>query len=108
MHKRASHLQSFVRADRRRLGESMRAISTLKAAAGATRVISVVANACTLLLAAALGTFLCAPVLAQTIGFAEAIDHLSVSCRQDIAKYCPKANLGGGKIADCLRQNASS
>ena len=42
---------------------------------------------------------------AQTIGYAEAIDLLAANCGKDIATYCGKANLGGGRVQRCLAQN---
>lgn len=48
------------------------------------------------------------PLAAQTVGFAEAIDHVSSACQQDIAKYCAKVNLGGGRMTQCLIQNPST
>jgi outer membrane protein OmpA-like peptidoglycan-associated protein len=42
---------------------------------------------------------------AQTIGYAEAIGRFGVSCGADIAKYCKTANLGGGRVQQCLEQN---
>ena len=39
---------------------------------------------------------------AQTIGYAEALGELAVSCGKDIDAMCRKENLGGGKVADCL------
>jgi hypothetical protein len=42
---------------------------------------------------------------AQTIGYAEAIDLLSANCGKDIATYCGKENLGGGRVQRCLAQN---
>lgn len=42
---------------------------------------------------------------AQTIGYAEAIDRLAVSCGKDIDRFCRNANLGGGRIQQCLEQN---
>jgi OmpA-OmpF porin, OOP family len=60
-------------------------------------------------LATSLLLFLCATispsVRAQDIGYAEALGALSVSCQQDIAKLCPRANLGGGQVAECLEHN---
>lgn len=41
---------------------------------------------------------------AQTIGYAEAIDQLGRACGSDIAKYCKQANLGGGRMQQCLGQ----
>lgn len=45
---------------------------------------------------------------AQTIGYAEAIDQLATSCRNDIAKFCKQVNLGGGRIQQCLGQQPVS
>jgi outer membrane protein OmpA-like peptidoglycan-associated protein len=39
---------------------------------------------------------------AQTVGYAEAIDQLGRACGKDIAKFCKQANLGGGRIQQCL------
>ncbi len=44
-------------------------------------------------------------VKAQDFGYAEALGALSVTCRQDIARLCPKANLGGRQVAECLEHN---
>lgn len=44
-------------------------------------------------------------VHAQDSGYAEALGALSVACRQEIAKFCSKANLGGGEVAECLDHN---
>jgi OmpA-OmpF porin, OOP family len=65
---------------------------------------------CKLMAAAAIAAGLLFPmaVEAETIGFAEAIDHLAVSCKSDIAKYCAKENLGGGRVAACLLRNGSA
>ena len=46
-----------------------------------------------------------APLVAQTIGYAEAIDRLSVACGKDIDRHCKKVNLGGGRVQQCLTQN---
>ena len=46
-----------------------------------------------------------APAVAQTIGYAEAIGRLSISCGKDIQQFCKKANLGGGRVQQCLDQN---
>jgi outer membrane protein OmpA-like peptidoglycan-associated protein len=48
------------------------------------------------------------PSRAQSIGYAQAIDRLAVSCGQDIAKHCKKVNLGGGRITQCLAQNSAA
>ena len=45
------------------------------------------------------------PSMAQTIGYAAAIDRLAVSCGRDIDLYCNKINLGGGRVQRCLDQN---
>ena len=47
------------------------------------------------------------PSTAQTIGYAQAIDRLAVSCGKDIDQYCKKVNLGGGRVQQCLDQNQS-
>jgi len=44
------------------------------------------------------------PSSAQTIGYAEAIDHLAVACRNDIGKYCKSEQLGGGRVRSCLQR----
>ncbi len=44
-------------------------------------------------------------VTAQTIGYAEAFDHVAVACGADIDKYCKKTNLGGGRVQQCLSEN---
>jgi len=45
--------------------------------------------------------------MSQTIGYAEALGQLSVSCGNDIEKFCKNANLGGGMVAQCLDQNSA-
>lgn len=54
-------------------------------------------------------SFLCVAenASAQSVGFAEAVDRLAVSCRADIDKFCKKVGLGGGRIQRCLDQNAA-
>jgi OOP family OmpA-OmpF porin len=42
---------------------------------------------------------------AQTLGYAEAVGQLAVSCGPDIDKFCKKLSLGGGRILQCLNQN---
>ncbi len=42
------------------------------------------------------------PSSAQTIGYAEAIDHFAVACRADINKFCKNEPLGGGQVRSCL------
>lgn len=46
--------------------------------------------------------------IAQTIGYAEAIDQLAISCRLDIDKFCKTESLGGGRVRQCLLRNQSS
>jgi OOP family OmpA-OmpF porin len=48
------------------------------------------------------------PSSAETIGYAEALGHLAVSCGKDISRFCRRANLGGGEVADCLESHWSS
>jgi len=48
------------------------------------------------------------PSGAQSIGYAQAIDRLGVSCGKDIDKLCKKANLGGGRVTQCLDQNRAA
>jgi OOP family OmpA-OmpF porin len=43
---------------------------------------------------------------AQSIGYAQAIDRVGSSCNKDIEKFCKTLNLGGGRISQCLEQNA--
>jgi len=43
--------------------------------------------------------------VAQTIGYAEAIDRLATRCGDDIEKYCKTVELGGGRVQRCLDQN---
>jgi len=47
------------------------------------------------------------PSSAQTVGYAEALGKLAVSCGNDIKRFCSKDNLGGGQVADCLERNQS-
>lgn len=47
------------------------------------------------------------PSSATTIGYAEALGRLAVSCGKDINRFCSKASLGGGHIADCLERHQS-
>ena len=42
---------------------------------------------------------------AQTIGYAQAIDLLAANCGKDIAAFCARENLGGGRVQRCLVQN---
>ncbi|AYG61882.1 cysteine rich repeat-containing protein [Rhizobium jaguaris] len=46
-------------------------------------------------------------VQAQTMSYADAITKLAGDCGSDIHKFCSGLNLGGGRIADCLQQNAA-
>src|SRR3954452_13897187 len=48
------------------------------------------------------------PSAAQTIGYAQAIDRLATSCGKDIAKFCKQANLGGGRVMQCLDRSPAS
>jgi outer membrane protein OmpA-like peptidoglycan-associated protein len=50
-------------------------------------------------------SFAWTPVNAETIGYSEAVDQFAVSCGADIAKFCKNANLGGGRIQQCLNSN---
>lgn len=43
---------------------------------------------------------------AETISFADAVSTLAADCGSDIKKHCKGLNLGGGKIQNCLEQNA--
>src|SRR5262249_43249245 len=43
---------------------------------------------------------------AQGVGYAEAIDRVATSCAKDIAKFCGKVSLGGGRIQKCLAGQA--
>jgi OOP family OmpA-OmpF porin len=58
-------------------------------------------------LAALLAIASTTPSNAQTIGYAEALGRLAVSCSKDINRFCSKANLGGGHVADCLERHES-
>ena len=60
-----------------------------------------------LALAAALLFARTEPSSAETIGYAEALGHLAVSCGKDINRFCAKDNLGGGQVADCLARHQS-
>lgn len=44
---------------------------------------------------------------AETIGYAEALNHVGTACGQDIAKHCKAMDLGGGRVQQCLEQNRS-
>jgi len=46
-------------------------------------------------------------VQAETMSYADAITKLAGDCGSDIRKFCRGLNLGGGRIADCLQQNAA-
>ena len=48
------------------------------------------------------------PSNAQTIGYSGAVGQLATACRADIAKYCGKATLGGGRMGQCLEQNRAA
>lgn len=47
------------------------------------------------------------PSHAVTIGYAEALGDLAAACGRDINRYCSKANLGGGEVAECLERHSS-
>lgn len=49
-----------------------------------------------------------ASAVAQTIGYAEAIDRLSTDCRKDIDRLCKRVNLGGGRMLQCLNSAGAS
>jgi outer membrane protein OmpA-like peptidoglycan-associated protein len=61
-----------------------------------------------LAVAALLLPALAEPSNAQSIGYAQAIDRLGASCGKDIEKLCKKANLGGGRVTQCLDQNRAA
>jgi outer membrane protein OmpA-like peptidoglycan-associated protein len=63
--------------------------------------LAVLAAAATLILAGML------PSAAQTIGYAEALGSLAEACGKDIGRYCSKANLGGGEVAECLERHSN-
>ncbi|MDQ0563331.1 hypothetical protein QO004_005140 [Rhizobium mesoamericanum] len=46
-------------------------------------------------------------VSAQTLSYADAVTKLADDCGADIQTLCKGLNLGGGRIADCLQQNAA-
>lgn len=56
------------------------------------------------LAAAILATAGIGAATAQTMSYADAGALLAQSCGKDIEKYCPKANLGGGGVKDCMVQ----
>jgi outer membrane protein OmpA-like peptidoglycan-associated protein len=47
------------------------------------------------------------PSQTATIGYAEALGDLAANCGRDINRYCSKANLGGGEVAQCLERHSS-
>ena len=47
------------------------------------------------------------PSHAQSISYSDALGRLGQACGQDIAKYCKNANLGGGRVTQCLEQNSA-
>ena len=61
-----------------------------------------------LALAAALLCAAAGPSSAQSIGYAGALQRLGSACGKDIAKSCPKVNLGGGRVMQCLEQNRAT
>jgi OOP family OmpA-OmpF porin len=48
------------------------------------------------------------PSHAATIGYAEALGDLAAKCGADINRYCSKANLAGGEVAQCLENHSAS
>jgi outer membrane protein OmpA-like peptidoglycan-associated protein len=48
------------------------------------------------------------PSVAQTVGYADAIDQLGTSCGPDIATFCKNESLGGGRVRQCLLRNQGS
>lgn len=46
-----------------------------------------------------------APASGQTIGYADAVSRYAAACKSDIAKYCKRVPLGGGRLGNCLVQN---
>ena len=46
------------------------------------------------------------PSSAETIGYAGALGDLAANCGHDINRYCRRANLGGGQVAECLERNS--
>src|SRR5690349_7550667 len=42
---------------------------------------------------------------AQTIGYSDAVSRYAAACKSDIAKYCKRVPLGGGRLGNCLAQN---
>lgn len=44
---------------------------------------------------------------AETISYADAVTTLANDCGTDIQKLCKGLNLGNGRIAVCLQQNAA-
>jgi OOP family OmpA-OmpF porin len=47
------------------------------------------------------------PSRAATIGYAEALGNLAANCGHDINRFCRRATLGGGHVADCLARHSS-
>ncbi len=48
------------------------------------------------------------PSHSATVGYAEALGELAANCGADINRYCSKANLGGGEVAQCLERYSSN
>jgi outer membrane protein OmpA-like peptidoglycan-associated protein len=42
-----------------------------------------------------------------TIGYAGALGELASACGRDIDRFCSKANLGGGEVAQCLERHSN-
>jgi len=60
------------------------------------------------LVAIAMASLACvATAPAQTMSYADAVTTLADDCGADILKLCKGLNLGNGRIADCLQQNAA-
>jgi hypothetical protein len=49
-----------------------------------------------------LAAFGASGAMAQTMSYSDAGALIASSCGKDIEKYCPKVNLGGGGIKDCM------
>jgi outer membrane protein OmpA-like peptidoglycan-associated protein len=64
-----------------------------------SRAFAVAATTCVL------AGYLTESSFSQTIGYAEAIDQLGVSCSADISKFCKNESLGGGRVRECLLRN---
>jgi hypothetical protein len=56
---------------------------------------------------AALALCLAKPAVAETIGYADAVQMLTAACGKDIDAHCGKVRLGSGRIEACLQEHAS-